>query len=362
MVSEMMVFVGTEYTGGPQFHVWVEKTGTTEDLAEAIGRHQNLGSNDFILQHVSMPLLPYVTLYSQRIRHYSTVHMFRLCDLKAQDQARKIEAKKEAEERGRYITKDGTDRLRRRTRQALAMMKAQKEKQRLGGGLVPCYAELERVAREYQGDEKKGLEMTRAVASGSGSGLMGRRGEKVLLTTAPLLCQTPGHKTGHKGLIKDRPRGSMGGVGIHAKSARRSATSTASPSSSSACCSRHSSSSVRAWKKTLPLPLPPPGPHHGSDIAHTPESGAVTPPTSAIYHDPASHKTSASITTAPVKMITPKQHHHGTHRHGGRSPLPSLNSNLPTLTLDPSTIDHMPIRTLLQHLRGLVKSLIWPLA
>ncbi|WVQ93541.1 hypothetical protein IAU59_000616 [Kwoniella sp. CBS 9459] len=293
MVSVMMIFVGTEYAGGPQFHVWVEKTGTTEDLIEAISKHQNLGSNDFILQHTSMPLLPYISLNSQRINAHSTVHMFRLCDLKAQDQARKLAAKKEAEERGRYITKDGTDRLRRRTRQALAMMKAKKEKERLGGGLVPCYAELDRVAREYQGDEglgtrpepntvrdrEKSLEMSRR-----------RRGEKLLLTTAPLDSQSS---------MKEEPpsdgRPARTTTGLprarRGTSSRQAAPASSSPSSSS----RASSSSVAKWAKTLPPPILPQVIgrtifEHGSEHAYTPEAGTSTPPASATSHSVLPHK------------------------------------------------------------------------
>ncbi|OCF31180.1 hypothetical protein I316_07148 [Kwoniella heveanensis BCC8398] len=291
MVSEMMIFVGTEYAGGPQFHVWVEKTGDTEELVEAISKHQNLGGNDFILQHVSMPLLPYTSLSSQRIRPYSTVHMFRLSDLKAQDQARKLAAKKEAEERGRYITKDGTDRLRRRTRQALALMKEKKEKERLGGGLVPCYAELERIAREYQGDEARGKDTFGELASGPSRGNVagwGRRGSKILLTTAPLQSLSSG---------KDRDqheRRSTGRVADGSKDG--SAAAANSPSSSS--CSRTPTSSVPARKRSRPTslhspPRPPPksaftrAEPHGSIHIHTLETGATTtPPDPVAQHLP----------------------------------------------------------------------------
>ncbi|WRT63839.1 uncharacterized protein IL334_000764 [Kwoniella shivajii] len=185
----MMIFVGTEYPGGKQFHVWIQENSTTEDLMNAISEHETIPINTFILQHSFLPLIPSSTLNSQFIIPYSTVHLYRLNDLRAKDRLRREAQRSEAEERGRYTAKDGKDRLRRRTRQKLEAHRAEKELERRGNGLLPSYQQLERVSKEHQDQDQNSLVklenplwITNRAEIDTGKTI----GEESLLTSTPL--------------------------------------------------------------------------------------------------------------------------------------------------------------------------------
>ncbi|WWC58120.1 uncharacterized protein I303_100655 [Kwoniella dejecticola CBS 10117] len=148
--KKMMIFVGTEYQGGRQFHVSLRPAATTEELVQAISAHESIPPQSFIVQHPSISLLPSSPLVSQGIKEYSTVHLYRLEDLRQKELKRKNDQKEEIERRGRYISKkDGKEKLRRRTRKALMEHKQEMRLAARGEGQVPCYRELDNIAREY---------------------------------------------------------------------------------------------------------------------------------------------------------------------------------------------------------------------
>ncbi|WVR03608.1 hypothetical protein IAU60_000600 [Kwoniella sp. DSM 27419] len=78
----MMIFVGTNYDGGHQFHVWIPQRAITDDLFRAIWVHERIPHSQFILQHEAKLVDRSATLAAQSIGPFCTVHMYRLADLK----------------------------------------------------------------------------------------------------------------------------------------------------------------------------------------------------------------------------------------------------------------------------------------
>ncbi|WWC85802.1 uncharacterized protein L201_000669 [Kwoniella dendrophila CBS 6074] len=165
----MMIFVGTEYKGGRQFHVWLNDRATTEDLIEAISVHEKISSSSFIIQHPHIPILPNIKLIEQGLIDFSVVHLYLLEDLRLKEIKRKEELKKEYEERGRYLSKkDGKLKLRRRTRKALLFHKKQKQQEKRGNGFLPCFKEFEKVLTENNNNNNKHLDLISSSSSSMG--------------------------------------------------------------------------------------------------------------------------------------------------------------------------------------------------
>ncbi|WWD22510.1 hypothetical protein CI109_107003 [Kwoniella shandongensis] len=138
--NDMIVFVGTDYDGGRQFHVRVPRCGKTEDLIQAIGEHESLPPSSFLIQHHDLPLHPHLDLFSQDIIPYSSVHLYLISALRLRESKRLEEREREREERGRYVGKDGKEKLRRRSRRMIAKLKKEE------GEKIPGYSELRRAA------------------------------------------------------------------------------------------------------------------------------------------------------------------------------------------------------------------------
>ncbi|WVQ80851.1 hypothetical protein IAT38_002958 [Cryptococcus sp. DSM 104549] len=168
----MLLFVGSDHENGRQFHVYVPDDATTDDLVSAVSAHENLPAEDFLLQHLDTPLRPSAThraattsittaasrtrtappprLSTLSISHFSTVHFYLLSDLRARDLARRAAFAREAEERGRYVARYGTEKLRRRKRGVLEERRREREEK------VPGYAKLRAEVGEVVADARVG--------------------------------------------------------------------------------------------------------------------------------------------------------------------------------------------------------------
>ncbi|KAK8845559.1 hypothetical protein IAR55_006274 [Kwoniella newhampshirensis] len=192
----MIIFVGTDYEGGRQFHVWVPRAGNTEDLVEAIRIHELLPSSSLLIQHDSLPLLPSHSLRSQQVVPYSSVHLYLLSDLREREKKRQ----EEKEGRGRYVTKNGKERLRRRSKRVVAQRKKEEE-ERVGGydelrkGVEAQARGAERSleSKSFEGgkDEKQIRHQSQEGGSTNGSGQGDRQTASVRSTSSSTSTTNP---------------------------------------------------------------------------------------------------------------------------------------------------------------------------
>ncbi|RSH81475.1 hypothetical protein EHS25_006832 [Saitozyma podzolica] len=116
--NSMLIFVGTDFPGGRQFHLHLPVSASLAELKQAIwaSARESIPPSDQYIQHASLPVSPILPLLNQGITSFSCVHLHHLSHLRRLEAEKAAAVVRDQAERGRYIDKAGRWKLRRRSR------------------------------------------------------------------------------------------------------------------------------------------------------------------------------------------------------------------------------------------------------